>query len=224
MLALNVNLPGHLPKLPSVPLAGRGSLHTEVTYQAPLTEMVTLGYLPGDSASAEITNAPYTRYNGEVYGGRSSSQLFTNKPKLDENGQPVMVTKTKQIDINPVLDGGATTASVLGGIVGGVVGAVVGLFVGAPGLGALWGAGAGAAICGGSTLVEEGCEKSRVEWRERPIKDDKMVGFSPLENPKITGLDRQRYKADVQSTDLGTYWEPVVVRYNSLTGTITSES
>lgn len=217
-----LNIREHLPKLPAVPFGGRGSLHTEVTYMAPETEMVTLGYLPGDAASFEVASSPYTRYNGEEYKGRNSAQLFTHKPKLDANGKPILVAKAKRIDVDPALNRDATAAGVIGGVVGGILGGVVGLVVGAPGLGALWGAGAGAALFGGGTLVEEGVEKARLEWRERSINGEKMVGFSPSPG-KTPGLDRGLFKADIQSTSLGTYWEPVVVRYNSLTGTILSE-
>lgn len=108
-------------------------------------------------------------------------------------------------------------------MIGGVVGGVIGLFVGVPGLGAAWGASAGAALFGVGTAVEDICQKARLEWREKPLQDQRMVGFHRVEHDQSDGWDRKGYEADIQSTTLGTYWEPVVVYYNAVTGKVERE-
>ena len=225
ILALNVNQSGHPGKLPKVPLCGRGDLRTTITYQAPELTMDTLGYLPGDQVSAEIANADYTPYNGEKFGGRGSCQQFTYKPRLDGDGKPVMVTRTKEINVSlgTTLAGHATIGGVLGGILGGVVGGVVGLFLGVPLLGAAWGAGLAGGAFGVASAAEESCQRARLEWREKQIVDEKMVGLRKLETPIEKDGLTQRFEADVRSTHLGTYWEPVVVYYNAVTGKVERE-
>lgn len=150
--------------------------------------------------------------------GLSGQKVWADIPDKNSDGSPTLVERPEEIDLrprNPYVRGAVGLG--IGAAVGGVAGAVSAGFFGAD---PLTGAAIGAAAVGGVAGLACGYavygEKTKLVWDSHDIKDHKMLGYRELVGPGQQGGESgffHRYLADLETTTIGSYQTPRVVRY-----------
>lgn len=223
-----------LPTLPQVP-NGKGPLEVTIDYVGPARQDTNLGQIPKDfytsSGHSHANHVQFPNAQSPIQNGR---EIVRPQPILGADGAPQMVASSKQIKAR-------ADSALKHGIVGALIGAGAGLFLGAfpailSGSGAVWGGaiGGGALLGGGIGALGVANDRVRLEWREQPILNHRLRGYSERVSEdtrtvkdtfgngthQVTDGYWHRHTPDVGAKSLGTYMEPMVVHYDSRTGAI----
>jgi hypothetical protein len=144
--------------------------------------------------------------------------VWASLPDKNPDGTPVMRNVQETVDLaprSPWKYGGI--AGGLGAAIGAGAGALLSSAVGTtPGIGAAIGGVAVGGVAGAIGAYSVYGEKTKLVWDNHDIQDHKMLGYRELVGPGKKGETTghfHRYMADVETTKIGSFKTPRVVRY-----------
>lgn len=189
-----------------------------VTVKRPIVRRTEIGTKPKHSFDQSSTPMEsYTPGNKAAISGETQ-KVWADIPDKNPDGTPVLEERKVEVDLrprNPYARGAVGFG--LGAAVGGVAGAVAAQMMGTD---PLTGGAIGAAAVGGAAGFVAGYsvygEKTKLVWDTHEIKDHKMAGYRELVGPGRKGTQDgyfHRFLADVESSVIGAYQTPRVVRY-----------
>lgn len=227
-----------LPKLPSVPAQGRGTVVTEpIDFVAPQTVDTRLGSIPKDYE----TGSGRRRSTREVYfenGSKDaenrygrSKEVWRKQPLFDGDGQVKMEQVSEPVTVeyrNPTAEalGKGLLGAGLVGFLGLWAGTVASILSGRPEpmiIGGLGGAAVGGLATGVSAYKDASSERVSLEWRKTDIVEHDLQGYTYRvredEDCTGTGTDRRCdsdyehiHRPLIAETKHGDYWKPTVIR------------
>lgn len=204
-----------IPPKPSPIITTPGAKAVSVQFTGPVLHEEVIGHIPGDSYSPFMVDL----------GLGGEQNVVRPQPEM-KNGQPVMATQTKELDLKPYSAiGRAFSRGAIGAVIGGIVGAVVGYFAGDMATFAMGGAtlGAGAGAAWGAHSVQG--DTVSTEWQLTPVTKHRLDGYSHTPVPQTTTTTDSRgnstttttgywhyYTPDVELDKVGDhqFWDPVV--------------
>lgn len=189
-----------------------------LTFKKPIIRRKEVGKKPGHHFDQNPTaKESYVSVKSDSF-AHGDTTVWASLPDKTADGKPVMRDVDETVDLRPRSPwkyGGI--AGGVGALVGGGGGALLSQSMGiAPGLGAAVGALAVGGVAGGIGALSVYGEKTKLVWDQHDIVDHEMVGYRELVGPgeknEQTGFFH-RYIADIESTVIGSYETPRVVRY-----------
>lgn len=238
-MKIQSTLPVSLPKLPSVPEQGKGTIVTEpVDYVAPQTVETRLGSIPRnfETSTGSRRSTRTVMFDGgekeaaNRYG--RSTDIWRPQPVLGADGTPQMEDVSKGIEVryrNAAAEGAVKGLMGAGlvGFLGFWAGTVTSILTGRPEpmlIGGLGGAAVGGLVAGVGAYKDAASEHVKLEWQKTDIVEHELTGYTYRvdEDEDCTGIgDDRRCDTDyehihrpvIETTKHGEYYKPTVVRY-----------